>query len=158
LAYRRESLKHLQVVGSRAGWSYLQRNIFRCLSSAFCFQFSYYDRPCSDSINMHKLSFLQWQYVRLVLMKYPVLLSALSPTLMIKYCWVICILFKRKLGWCSKYAKINFIIVIISILPNVIFAFHHPLYTALLHSSGCISEGLPPKLCILFTLSFLIQK
>jgi hypothetical protein len=26
-----ESLKHLQVIGSRAGWSYLQRNIFRCL-------------------------------------------------------------------------------------------------------------------------------
>jgi hypothetical protein len=31
-----ESLKHLQAVSSRAVWSYLQRNIFRYLSFAFC--------------------------------------------------------------------------------------------------------------------------
>jgi hypothetical protein len=33
LVYRRESLKHLQVVGSRAGWFYLQRNIIRMIKS-----------------------------------------------------------------------------------------------------------------------------
>jgi hypothetical protein len=34
LVYRREFIKHLQVVGSRAGWSYLQRNIIRKIKSS----------------------------------------------------------------------------------------------------------------------------
>jgi hypothetical protein len=36
LAYRRESLKYPQVVGSRAVWFYLQSNIVRYLSFALC--------------------------------------------------------------------------------------------------------------------------
>jgi hypothetical protein len=48
--FARQSLKHLQAVGSRAAWSYLQRNISWYLSFAFCSWFSYHDRPCSDSM------------------------------------------------------------------------------------------------------------
>jgi hypothetical protein len=46
LVYRRESLKHLQVIGSSAVWSYLQRSIFRYLCcAAFCYVLLCYYSP-----------------------------------------------------------------------------------------------------------------
>jgi len=49
MVYTEESLKFLQVTGSRAGWSCSRRNISRYPSFASCSWFSVHDQPCSDS-------------------------------------------------------------------------------------------------------------
>jgi hypothetical protein len=68
LVYRTESLKPLQIAGSRAVWSYLERNIFWYLSSDFCSNF-----PTMINPTQHGLYNIS-----------PIALQARSPTYFLK--------------------------------------------------------------------------